>query len=102
MAQDKRDILLIAEISDPVPGEDAFDGYDNIFPEWSNSLQEDIGIGLDVSVQDDLALLVEDAEVHSPGMQIDTAVKFVLLGVKSHKGLLWLKIWVPKSYPNHV
>jgi hypothetical protein len=32
----------------------------------------------------DLAALVEDADVHHPGMQVDPAVKWVLRVVKSH------------------
>ena len=42
------------------------------------------GFGFDVPVQDDLSLLIEDAEIHRSCVQIDTTVKFVLLGVKSH------------------
>jgi hypothetical protein len=32
----------------------------------------------------DFATLVEDADVHHAGMQVDTAVKWVLRIVKSH------------------
>lgn len=39
---------------------------------------------LDVSVQDDFSFLIQYAEIHSLGVKIDAAVKFVLLGVKSH------------------
>jgi hypothetical protein len=84
MAQDKRDILLIAEIGDPVPGEDAFYGHDNVLTIWRDSLQKDVGICFDVPVQDDLPLLGQDAKIHGLGVQIDSAGKFVLLGVKSH------------------
>jgi hypothetical protein len=35
--------------------------------------------------------LVEDAEVETLGVQIDSAVVLVLLGVESHRGLLWSK-----------
>ena len=84
MAKDKRDLLSRAEIGEPVLGEDALNGNDNVFSIWSNGLQKDVGISLDISVQEDLTLLVEDAEMHRPCVQIDTAVKFVLTGVKSY------------------
>src|SRR5512135_432653 len=84
MTKDERDVLVATEVGDPVPGEDTFYGNDNIVTIWSNGLQEDIWISLDVSVQDDLSFLCEDAKIHRPGVKIDAAVKFVLLGVKSH------------------
>src|SRR5215831_20811032 len=37
-----------------------------------------------VSVQHDLALRIQDTDVHRSGMQIDSAVVSVLLGIKSH------------------
>jgi hypothetical protein len=39
-------------------------------------------------VKQRLTGLVEDADVHGTGMQVDTAVKWVLRVVKSHGGLL--------------
>src|SRR5262245_25713427 len=40
-------------------------------------------------MQDDRAGLVEDAQVHCPGMQIDPTVESVRLVVEAHHGLLW-------------
>jgi hypothetical protein len=40
-------------------------------------------------VQDNLTGVVEDAQVHCPGVQIDAAVESVSLVVKAHHGLLW-------------
>src|SRR5207245_1893731 len=37
-----------------------------------------------VLVEDDLALAVEDAQVHGPGMEIDAAVESVLAVVEAH------------------
>jgi hypothetical protein len=45
-----------------------------------------------------LSFLVEYAQIHGPGMQINAAVKFVLLGVKSHLRPPVKRIWVPESY----
>jgi hypothetical protein len=39
---------------------------------------------LHVTVKQRLTSLVEDADVHGTGMQVDTAVKWVLRGVQSH------------------
>ena len=41
-----------------------------------------------VAVQEHLARLVEDAQVHGACVQVDAAGVSVLLGVESHKGLL--------------
>src|SRR5262249_3047399 len=38
---------------------------------------------------DDSAGVVENAQVHCPGVQIDSAIKCVRLLVKTHHGLLW-------------
>ena len=55
-------------------------------------LEEDFSIGFDVSVQSDLACIVENAEIHFFGVKVDSAIKFVLFGVKSHwvSSFLWL------------
>jgi len=53
-----------------------------------DGLEKDVMVCLDVPMQKNLSFMVEDAKVHSPGMKIDAAGKFVLFGVKSHKGLL--------------
>jgi hypothetical protein len=37
-------------------------------------LQEGLGIGGDVFVEDDVALLVEDADVHGSGVEIDAGI----------------------------
>jgi len=98
MPKNKRDILFATKISQPVPGEDALDSNDDVFAVWRNSFEEDIGISLDVSVQKNFTLLIEDTKIHRFGMQIDATVKFVLLGVKSHKGLLVRKYF---GFLNH-
>src|SRR5581483_4633607 len=40
-----------------------------------------------VAVEDDIAGLVEDAQVHRPGVQVDPCVESVLLRVEPHRGL---------------
>jgi hypothetical protein len=41
-----------------------------------------------MAVEDDMALVVEDADVHAPGVQVDAAVESVASVVKAHQGLL--------------
>ncbi len=84
MTENKRNVLFTTEIGEPVPGEDAFNSYNDILTIWSDGLEKDVRIGLDIPVKNDLPFLVEDTKVHCSGVQVDTTVKFVLIGVKSH------------------
>ncbi|HDL85655.1 MAG TPA: hypothetical protein ENH11_04925 [Candidatus Acetothermia bacterium] len=63
----------------------AFGTDHDIFPVGFDCLEEDFGVCPDISVQDCLSLLVEDAQVHFAGVEVDSAVKFMLSGVKSHE-----------------
>ncbi len=65
------DILPGTEFSYPVPGEHALEIYDNFFPEGLYSIEKDLGVGLNVSVQADLSRLIQDTEIHFSGMKID-------------------------------
>ena len=47
-----------------------------------------------IPMQDDLSFLIEDAKVHRPCVQINAAIKFVLIGVKSHTRPPLEKFWV--------
>jgi hypothetical protein len=48
-------------------------------------------VSSDIALEDDAPFLVQDAEVHSLCMKIDSAVVFVLLSVEIHIGLLcWI------------
>jgi hypothetical protein len=74
-----------AEVRQPVPGEDALDRH-----------HEALAVGLDqgekvgrarpqVSVDEDLAVVVENADVHALGVQIDPAPMLVRSVVNSHR-----------------
>jgi hypothetical protein len=41
-----------------------------------------------VVVEDDVAIVRQDADVHGPGVQVDAAVESVLAVVEAHGGLL--------------
>jgi hypothetical protein len=84
VAEDESDLLPGAEIGKPVPAEQALDGDDAVVAEGSDSLEEGVGFGGEVFVVDDLAVAIEDAQVHGAGVQIDAAVETVLLVVEAH------------------
>ncbi len=66
-------------------GEHAFYRRHDVSSVRCNDLEEEIGPGGHVSVDQDLPALVKDTEVHGPGMEIDSAVESVLLGVEPHR-----------------
>jgi hypothetical protein len=68
-----------------VPGEDALDADNQVFAVGGNSFQKRFGPCLHIPVQHDLTVLIQDAEIHGAGVQVDPAVKLVLLGVESHE-----------------
>jgi hypothetical protein len=84
MTQDKCNAVLSAQIGDPVPAKDALDTDDDVFQEGEDQLKKQLGLGGDILMQPGFALLVDDADVHFASVQIDAAVKLVLLFVKSH------------------
>jgi hypothetical protein len=84
MTEDEGDAFVGTEVGEPVPGEHAFDGDDETLSIRGNGFEESLRVGFHVTVKQRLTGLVEDADVHHPGMQVDAAVKWVLGGVKSH------------------
>src|SRR6185369_8097339 len=60
-------------------------------------LEELITITSELSMEEGLAGLVEDADVETPRMQVDSAVMLVLLGVESHRGLLGQRVYPPRQ-----
>jgi hypothetical protein len=84
MAERECDALRGAQIGQPVLGEDALHADDQIVSIRRDALQKGLRRGLHVLVQHDLAVLVQDAHVHRPRVQIDPAGVPVPLGVESH------------------
>ena len=85
MAQDKGNPFLRAEVGEPGPGEQAFDRDDDVSPIGCNVPEKRLRAGFHVAMQQDLAILVEDADIHGPGVHVDAAVKLMLLGGESHE-----------------
>jgi hypothetical protein len=85
MAQNERNAFLGAEVRQPLPGKEAFDADDEILAVGSERFEKRLGRRFHLPVQQDLAGLVQDAEVHGAGVQVDPAVEVVLLGVEAHE-----------------
>src|SRR4030043_1017592 len=88
MAEDEGDVLLCAEVSDPVPGEHTFDSDGNVLAVGVDEVEKGCWVSIDVLVKAYLAFVIKDADVHFFGMKVDSAIKLVLFGVKSHMGFL--------------
>src|SRR5262245_16664502 len=85
MPEDKRNAFARAQVGEPVPGEDAFDTDDQVLPIGRNGLEKRFWASRHVPMHQDLALLIQDTEVHGAGMQINAAVKLVLLRIEAHE-----------------
>jgi hypothetical protein len=83
-------MVFNTQISDPVPGEHALHGNHEVLPERSDDTKKGFRICIDVLVNPDVAPGIQDADEHFFGMKVDSTIKLVLFGVKSHGFLLWL------------
>jgi hypothetical protein len=83
MAEDERDAFVRTQVGQPVPGEHAFDRDDETLSIGRNDVQKGLWVRLHITMHENLAALIEDADVHGTGMQVDAAVKLVLGVVKS-------------------
>jgi hypothetical protein len=94
MAQDKGNIFILTQISQPVPGEHTFSADNNILPVLPDGPEKGFRIGPDVSVQDSFTLPVEDAQIHFVGVQVDSTIKIMLFSVKSHEKASFVEVLV--------
>src|ERR687892_2190750 len=85
MPQDKGNAFFSTEVSEPVPGEDTLNRDNQAVTVGGNSLEKRFRRGFHVAVQHDFPLVTQDTDVHASGMQIDTTVKWVLIGVEAHE-----------------
>ena len=68
VAQDERNLVLQAEVRDPVPGEHALDADNQVLAKGRDGAKKNIWTARQVAVKDDGAGLIQDAQVHAPGM----------------------------------
>ena len=66
-----------------VPGEETFNGDDEILPRGRNHLAKGLQSGCHLAMDHVSAVLLEDAHMHGACVQVDAAVPFVLPGVES-------------------
>jgi hypothetical protein len=85
MAQDKGNTRLGAEIGQLVPGEEAFDANPQVRPVRGNRLEKGPRGCLHITMQQDLSILMQDADIHGPGLQVNATGALVLFGVESHE-----------------
>jgi hypothetical protein len=85
MTQHEGNPLLRTEISQPVPGEETFDTDDNILAIGGDGLEKRFRGCWHIAVDQSLPSLVQDTEVHGAGVQVDTTIKPMRLGVESHE-----------------
>jgi hypothetical protein len=85
MPQDKGNALLRTQGGQPIPGKHTLDGHNEPFAVQGNGLEQGFRCGLHVAVQQDFSIGTQDADVHAPRVEINTTVKWVLVGVESHE-----------------
>jgi hypothetical protein len=86
MAEDKRASLLGTPIGEPVPGKNTLHRAHHILPSGCHGLEQRLWASVHVPVQQERALLREDAHIHGAGMQVDATVCLVLFRVKAPEG----------------
>jgi hypothetical protein len=64
MAKNEGDPFFLAQIGQPVPGEDAFHSNHDIFPEGSDDAKKGLRRCFDVLVNTDVAPGIQDTDVH--------------------------------------
>lgn len=67
-AQNKGEPFLLTEVGQPIPREEAFHPYHQIFPVWGNRTQKRVGSSGQIFMQQFRPLLIQDTDVHRLGM----------------------------------
>ena len=78
--EDTREPCVRPQVGEPVPGEEAFDGDDEVVPRGRKGFEQGIGTGWHIPVQHNRAVLTQDTAIHGAGRQVDAAVQWVLVG----------------------
>src|SRR5919198_4514846 len=84
VTQNEGYVVFGAQICEPVPRKDALHRNRDVFSVRGNRLKESLWTAGHVSVRENLALGVQDTDVHRSGVQIDSAVVSVLLSIEFH------------------
>jgi hypothetical protein len=73
--EDEGNALVSAEVSEPIPGEDAFNSDNQTVPIGRNSLEKGFRSGFHIAVEQDFPVMVHEADRHTAGVQVDATVK---------------------------
>jgi hypothetical protein len=79
VSEGEGDVLVLADVSEPVPGEHALGSDDRSIAVGLDGLEEELGIGAEVLVDDDVVGLIEDADVHGSGVELEAGIESVIL-----------------------
>jgi hypothetical protein len=85
MSQDEGHALFGAEVGKPIPGADACNGHHQTGTIGGHGLEQGVGSGFHVAGPQDFPVVAQNTDVHAAGMQVDAAVKAVLIGGESHE-----------------
>jgi hypothetical protein len=91
MPKHKRDPVVSTEVSQPVPGKQACGREDDLRAVGRDGLAQRLRGGWHVTVQPRFPGLVEEAQVHGAGVEIDPTIQRVRLGGESPGGLLLVR-----------
>src|SRR2546430_14965204 len=83
MTQHAGDTLLRAESSQPVPGAETCYCHHEAVTRRCHGVEQWFRRRVHVAVHQDFPGMVDDTDVHAPGMQVDAAVIWVWVGVAS-------------------
>jgi hypothetical protein len=86
LTEDTRATCVGTQVGQPVPGEHPRDGdHHPLSPlsRRSHGFEEGLRVGVHMARHEELAALVEEADVHHTGVQVDAAVKWGRCGVQS-------------------
>src|SRR5262245_16381415 len=91
VAQHEGDVVRDAEIGHPIPGKHALDTDHEAVAKRLEGTQQGLRPGRQSPVKNDIAGVINHADVHGPGVQVDAAVESMLALVESHS-------WSPSKW----
>jgi hypothetical protein len=80
--QEQRRYYDPAKVRQPIPAKDILNTDDNVFYIGKYKFKKDLWIRFDILMNQKLAILYDNADVHFSIMQIDSTVRFALLVIK--------------------
>ena len=82
--QREGDLVVFAEIGEPVPGEHALAADDETRAIRCDSVAKRLGVGRQIGFEDGVASVIEDVGTHASCVEIDAGVECVGMVVEAH------------------